>query len=258
MKWRVKGGAQLRPNCGRYSRGAACSCWWLVNRFALRLAKLQLTAKIVCAHRPSRWMAFSFKPKISMSKLQKNFQLTETLFKQLGHLFARHRDGRTQKFHANRKSRTTAEKTLTAGCRVTFVWWTTIRRLNWKSTKCECEGFSSPSNNLALRRNAQIRTVPFRLGVSKSFFSSNTKIGFDFTLPLSTTRAAASSDCGMTPFSVPKVFTTDDTGDGTDIPCVFSARTRNMYVVAGFNSPTYTASVINTPRENFIHYFILD
>lgn len=76
---------------------------------------------------------------------------------------------------------------------------------------------------------------------------------FDITLPLSTTRAAASSDCGMTPFSVPKVFTTDDTGDGTDIPCVFSARTKNMYDVAGFNSPTYTTwGNIHTPDRKFI------
>lgn len=76
---------------------------------------------------------------------------------------------------------------------------------------------------------------------------------FDITLPLSTTRAAASSDCGMTPFSVPKVFTTDDTGDGTDIPCVFSARTKNMYDVAGFNSPTYTTwGNIHTPDGKFI------
>lgn len=57
------------------------------------------------------------------------------------------------------------------------------------------------------------------------------------TLPLSTLRAADSSDCGMTPFSIPNVFTTDDTVDGIDKPCEFSARTRKMYDVAGFSSP---------------------
>lgn len=57
------------------------------------------------------------------------------------------------------------------------------------------------------------------------------------TLPLSTLRAAVSSDCGMTPFSVPSVFTTDETDDGIDRPCEFSARTRNTYDVAGFSSP---------------------
>lgn len=57
------------------------------------------------------------------------------------------------------------------------------------------------------------------------------------TLPLSTLRAADSSDCGIMPFSVPKVFTTDETDDGIDNPCEFSARTRNMYDVAGFSSP---------------------
>lgn len=57
------------------------------------------------------------------------------------------------------------------------------------------------------------------------------------TLPLSTLRAADNSDCGITPFSAPKVFTTDDTDDGIDNPCEFSARTRNMYDVAGLSSP---------------------
>lgn len=59
----------------------------------------------------------------------------------------------------------------------------------------------------------------------------------DLTLPLSTLRAADSSDCGITPFSVPNVFTTDDTADGIDSPCEFSARIKNMYDVAGFSSP---------------------
>lgn len=57
------------------------------------------------------------------------------------------------------------------------------------------------------------------------------------TLPLSTLRAADNSDCGITPFSAPKVFTTDDTADGIDNPCEFSARTKNMYDVAGLSSP---------------------
>lgn len=57
------------------------------------------------------------------------------------------------------------------------------------------------------------------------------------TLPLSTLRAADSSDCGITPFSAPKVLTTDDTAEGIDNPCEFSARTRNMYDVAGLSSP---------------------
>lgn len=48
------------------------------------------------------------------------------------------------------------------------------------------------------------------------------------TLPLSTLRAAESSDCGIMPFSAPKVFTTDETDDGIDNPCEFSARTRNI------------------------------
>lgn len=48
------------------------------------------------------------------------------------------------------------------------------------------------------------------------------------TLPLSTFRAADSSDCGITPFSAPKVLTTDDTLDGIDNPWEFSARTRNI------------------------------
>lgn len=65
------------------------------------------------------------------------------------------------------------------------------------------------------------------------------------TLPLSTFRAADSSDCGMTPFSVPKVLTTDDTPDGIDNPCEFSARIRNMYDVAGLSSPIY-----KNDREN--------
>lgn len=57
------------------------------------------------------------------------------------------------------------------------------------------------------------------------------------TLPLSTLRAADNSDCGMTPFSAPKVLTTADTADGIDNPCEFSARTKNIYEVAGFSSP---------------------
>lgn len=59
------------------------------------------------------------------------------------------------------------------------------------------------------------------------------------TFPLSTLRAADSSDCDIMPFSAPKVFTTDDTDDGIDNPCEFSARTKNIYDVAGFNSPIY-------------------
>lgn len=59
------------------------------------------------------------------------------------------------------------------------------------------------------------------------------------TLPLSTLRAAESSDCGIMPFSAPKVFTTDETDDGIDNPCEFSARTRNIYDVAGLSSPIY-------------------
>lgn len=57
------------------------------------------------------------------------------------------------------------------------------------------------------------------------------------TLPLSTFRAADSSDCGITPFSAPKVLTTDDTLDGIDNPYEFSARIRNIYDVAGLSSP---------------------
>lgn len=57
------------------------------------------------------------------------------------------------------------------------------------------------------------------------------------TLPLSTFRAAESSDCGITPFSAPKVLTTDETADGIDKPCEFSARIKNIYDVAGFSSP---------------------
>lgn len=47
------------------------------------------------------------------------------------------------------------------------------------------------------------------------------------TFPLRTALAAANSDCGTTPFSAPKVFTTFDSPDGTDMPCEFSARTKN-------------------------------
>lgn len=57
------------------------------------------------------------------------------------------------------------------------------------------------------------------------------------TFPPSTLRAAESSDCGITPFSAPKVLTADETADGIDSPCEFSARIRNMYVVAGLSSP---------------------
>lgn len=57
------------------------------------------------------------------------------------------------------------------------------------------------------------------------------------TLPLRTLRAADNSDCGMTPFSVPKVLTADETDDGIDNPCEFSPRTRNIYDVAGLSSP---------------------
>lgn len=56
------------------------------------------------------------------------------------------------------------------------------------------------------------------------------------TLPLSTARAAANSDCGTTPFSVPKVFTAADKPDGTEMPCEFSARTKKTYDVAGLSS----------------------
>lgn len=59
------------------------------------------------------------------------------------------------------------------------------------------------------------------------------------TFPLSTIRAAASSVCGTLPFSAPRVFTTLDSTDGTERPWAFSARTRNMYDVAGFNSPIW-------------------
>lgn len=66
------------------------------------------------------------------------------------------------------------------------------------------------------------------------------------TLPLSTFRAADNSDCGITPFSAPKVFTTDDTDDGIDNPCEFSALTKNIYDVAGFSSPIYGIRKQNT------------
>lgn len=56
------------------------------------------------------------------------------------------------------------------------------------------------------------------------------------TLPLSTARAAANSDCGTTPFSAPKVFTAADKPDGTEMPCEFSARTKKTYDVAGLSS----------------------
>lgn len=59
------------------------------------------------------------------------------------------------------------------------------------------------------------------------------------TFPPSTLRAAESSDWGITPFSAPKVLTADETPDGIDSPCEFSARIKNMYVVAGLSSPIY-------------------
>lgn len=71
---------------------------------------------------------------------------------------------------------------------------------------------------------------------------------FDLTLPLSTLRAADNSDCGITPFSAPDVFTTDDTADGIDSPCEFSARTKNMYDVAGFSSPI--CNIENVKKQN--------
>lgn len=56
------------------------------------------------------------------------------------------------------------------------------------------------------------------------------------TLPLSTARAAANSDCGTTPLSAPKVLPTVDRPDGTEMPCEFSPRTKKTYEVAGFSS----------------------
>lgn len=67
--------------------------------------------------------------------------------------------------------------------------------------------------------------------------SIHLNVNESLTLPLSTLRAADNSDCGMTPFSAPKVLTTDDTADGMDNPWEFSARTKNMYDVAGLSSP---------------------
>lgn len=55
-------------------------------------------------------------------------------------------------------------------------------------------------------------------------------------MPLRTARAAASSDCGTISFSAPSVFTTVDRPDGIEMPCEFSARTRNTYAVVGFSS----------------------
>lgn len=56
------------------------------------------------------------------------------------------------------------------------------------------------------------------------------------TLPLRKARAATNSLGGMMLLSVSKVLITLDIGDGTERPYEFSARTMNMYVVAGFKS----------------------
>lgn len=76
------------------------------------------------------------------------------------------------------------------------------------------------------------------------------------TLPLSKLRAADSSDCGIKPFSAPNVLTTDDTADGIDKPCEFSARTKNMYDVAGFSSPIWKwKKIFHNKNQNFSGVF---
>lgn len=56
------------------------------------------------------------------------------------------------------------------------------------------------------------------------------------TLAVSTERAADSSFEGSPSKSSPRVFMALDRPDGTETPCVFSARTRKTYDVAEVNS----------------------
>lgn len=56
------------------------------------------------------------------------------------------------------------------------------------------------------------------------------------TFPLRKARAATNSLGGMTLLSVSDVLITPDTGDGMERPYEFSARTMNIYDVAGFSS----------------------
>lgn len=56
------------------------------------------------------------------------------------------------------------------------------------------------------------------------------------TFPLRKARAATNSLGGMALLSVSSVLIAPDTGDGTERPYEFSARTMNTYVVAGFSS----------------------
>jgi hypothetical protein len=55
-------------------------------------------------------------------------------------------------------------------------------------------------------------------------------------LPLRKARAATNSLGGMMLLSVSNVLITLDIGDGTERPYEFSARTMNIYDVAGFKS----------------------
>lgn len=69
-------------------------------------------------------------------------------------------------------------------------------------------------------------------------FTSQRNISiYKLTFPLKTMRAAANSDCGTLPLSMPNVFATLDNGDGTERPWAFSARTKKTYDVAGLSSP---------------------
>lgn len=55
-------------------------------------------------------------------------------------------------------------------------------------------------------------------------------------MPLRKTRAVANTFGGTILLSVPNVLNTLDNGDGMESPYEFSARTKNIYDVAGFSS----------------------
>lgn len=67
-------------------------------------------------------------------------------------------------------------------------------------------------------------------------FKLNKAARVKLTLPLRKARAATNSLGGMMLLSVSDVLITLDNGDGMERPYEFSARTMNMYDVAGFSS----------------------
>lgn len=72
------------------------------------------------------------------------------------------------------------------------------------------------------------------------------------TLPLRKARAATNSLGGMMLLSVSDVLITLDSGDGTERPYEFSARTMNIYVVAGFKSLIWANGKERKRKEKFI------